>query len=80
MDTEIKIGDEVYLSSLNEKYTRVVLDTYATSNTIGWLAVTMLPSGRIDVAPINRLKRTGKNFSQIAEVQKQLKEAWYGKN
>lgn len=80
MDTEIKIGDEVYLSSLNEKYARVVLSTYITNDSIGWLARTMLPSGSIDVVSIRCLKRTGRNFSQIAEVQKQLKEAWYGNN
>lgn len=71
---EIKIGDEVYLSSLNEKYARVVLSTYITSDSIGWLARTMLPSGSIEVVPTSCLKRTGRNFSQIAEVQKQLKE------
>lgn len=78
MDTEIKIGDEVYLSSLkslNEAFPRVVLSIYTTNNSLGWLARTMLPDGSITVVPTSLLKRTGRNFPQIAEVQKQLKEA-----
>ena len=79
MNTEIKIGDEVYLSSANENHTRVVLSTYMSDN-IGWLARIMLPDGRVDVIPTQCLKRTGRNFSQIAKVQKQLKETWNGSN
>lgn len=81
MDTEIKIGDEVYLSSqksLNDAVPRVVVSTYMSA--VGRLARTMLPDGRVDVIPTKCLLRTGRNFPQIAEVQKQLKEVWYGKN
>lgn len=71
---EIKVGDEVYLSSLSKDYPRIVLSLYAEDDGLGLKARTMLSSGTIDIKPISEFKKTGRHFDQIAEVLKQLKE------
>ena len=71
---EIIVGDEVYLSSLSKDYPRVVLSLYTENDGLGQKARTMLAGGTIDIKPVSELKRTGKYFSQISEILKQMGE------
>lgn len=67
-DAEIRVGDEVYAFEHCD-LKRIVI--YINDN--GDVADTLLPSGMIMSATLKDLTKTGKHYSQIEEVLKELR-------
>lgn len=68
-DTEMKVGDEVYL--LDENHPRVVTNVFDDGGRTR--AVQISENGKWVVDDVKELHRTGKHFDQIAEVLKEMR-------
>lgn len=69
LDDEIKVGDEVY--HLDRTNPRVVTSVQEAEN--GYIAVQMTQNGKWTTNMTHSLKKTGRHFSQINEVLKQIR-------
>ena len=70
-DSEIKVGDEVYI--IMENYPSVVTCVFSENGLDNPKAVHITGSGRYAVTLCNQLHKTGRHFDCIAEVLEQLK-------
>lgn len=68
---KIKVGDEVYL--LDKNYKTIVTQIYEEFPSSVLKAVQITQTGKFTVNCIEDLHKTGKNFSQIAEILNQLR-------
>jgi len=68
-DTEIKVGDEVYLFDKN--HPRVVTSIYNEGDEVNAIQIT--GNGKLAVNYVKELHRTGRTFPQIAEVLAEMR-------
>lgn len=72
-ENRIEVGDEVYCLDIN--YPRVVTCIFEVRETGDIKAVSFASSGKVCVDYVSDLKKTGRHFTQIEEVLKQMKES-----